>query len=106
MEWYNDRELRRDVLLGQTAGAVCLRYVDAPHFYECLIARGLPDRLQAFQKQKVRVAFEVSCRRGEVVGYRITAIDGRDVGILENALSGRMGGGNPPGEFPFFGACG
>jgi hypothetical protein len=107
MEWYDDRELRRDVLVGQIADSACFKYVEAPHFYECLIAPGIRERLREFQNEKVRVDFEVTCKIGDgVVSYRITAVGGRDVGILQNGLSGRMSGGNVPGEFPFFGACG
>jgi len=104
MEWYDDRDLRRDVLMGQTADAACLKYVDAPHFYECLFAPGMRQRLREFEKEKVRVEFEVTCGTGGLVSYRIIAVDGRDVGILQNAISGEMD--SPRGEFPFFGACG
>jgi hypothetical protein len=105
MEWYNDRELRRDVLLGQTSDAACLKYIAAPDFYECLFAPAIKERLQAFKKEKVRVDFEVTCGSAGVVSYRIVAVDGRSVGIAQNAISGEMGYSRR-GEFPFFGACG
>lgn len=104
MEWYDDSALRRDALLDQTADAACLKYVEAPHFYECLFALGVRERLREFQKDRVRVEFEVTCGSSGLVSYRIVAIDGRDVGILQNAISGKTD--SPRGEFPFFGACG
>jgi hypothetical protein len=103
MEWYDSRELRRDVLFGYNmSDVVCLKYVDAPDSYECLFAPDIRERLQAFKKMKVRVDFEVTCRSAELVTYRIVAVDGRDVGILQNAITGRMGNRN---EYPLFDAC-
>lgn len=103
MEWYDSRELRRDVLFRYpTPDVVCLEYVDAPDFYECLFAAGIRGRLQAFKKMKVRVAFEVTCRSQVLMSYRIVAVDGRDVGIPQNAISGKMGNRN---EYPLFDAC-
>jgi hypothetical protein len=36
-------------VMGQTGDMVCLRYENAPDFYECLFAPGIKERLQAFK---------------------------------------------------------
>ena len=102
MQWANDSEL---VQAGHvtTANNVCLRFVEAPDFFECLSAPGVAERLHAFEKPKVLVDFDITCDFHQVVADTLLAVDGRPVGIVEHGTAGSIGAHRL--EYPFSGAC-
>ena len=105
MRWADDSELMAHVPHATTSDAVCLRFIQAPHFVECLYAPEISGRLQAFQKKEVPVVFEVTCKSSDVAWYRPVTVDGRPVGVLENAIGGDIGTPARRSEYPFAGAC-